>query len=257
MNIDFLTLLLIASFITGIITLADTFYFARKRQLIAVKIPWYIEYSRSLFPVFVIVLIIRAFLIQFYFVPTGSLEPTILPGDLIVANMYAYGLRLPTIHRKIINIDEPKKGDIIIFRWPVNSHKNLIKRVVGVPGDKISYIDKKLYINGKLQPLKYLHNGTATFKQRRLKAVELQEKLAGKKHDIFLLPYIASTNLYNLKVPKGYYFVMGDNRDLSEDSRYWGFVPEQNIIAKGMRIVFSWDKQHYHIRWQRFGKKIN
>jgi signal peptidase I len=256
MNIDFALILTIAVFITGIIALMDQFWFSKKRA--AGGAPnIIIEYSRSLFPIFLLVLVIRSFIAEPFRIPSGSLEPSLLPGDFIVANKFAYGLRLPVINTKIFNLSEPKVGQIVVFRWPVNPSIDYIKRVIGVPGDHISYIDKVLYINGKQatqKPIGYAldtdGNGSAWIVEK------VEENIQGVKHDIYINPKQPAVNFTNLVVPKGMYFMMGDNRDDSYDSRYWGFAPEKNLIGKAFVIFFSWNKDRDNVRWSRLGQWI-
>ncbi len=177
--------------------------------------------------------------------------------------MFAYGLRLPITHKKIMNVSEPNVGDIVVFRWPVNPNRQFVKRVIAVPGDRVSYINKVLYINNKQAKQSYLNkesdkSGSASWQvERKI------EDLNGVKHSIYVCPETSTLcpagrkqNFHNLIVPKGYYFMMGDNRDDSDDSRHWGFVPEANIIGKAYRIVFSWNSDQSNVRWHRLGQKI-
>lgn len=252
---NFPLLLTILVFVSGLIWLADILFLKRRRLANNQKAtePKLIEYARSFFPVLLLVLVIRSFLIQPYRVPTGSLEPTILPGDLVAVNQFSYGLRLPVINKKIINIGEPKIGDIAVFRWPVDPNVDFIKRVVGVPGDHVVYKDKVLYINGKEAKQTLLGDGTDYEDSGNLNVKKYQEDLDGVKHDILINPYGGQIGNFDVVVPKGYYFMMGDNRDNSGDSRDWGFVPESDLIGKGFLIWMSWDSQKHRIRWNRIG----
>lgn len=216
--------------------------------------PLIIEYCKSFFPVLCLVLIIRSFLFSPYIIPSGSLEPTLLPGDLILANKFSYGLRLPVIHTKLTSGD-PKLGDIFIFRFPPNPTKyDYIKRVVGVPGDTISYINKVLYINGKEQKQVSVGHSEDDYLGKEEPVLIKQENLNGIKHDIYINPAVPVYNFKNLRVPQGYYFAMGDNRDNSTDSRYWGFVPEANLIGKASIIWLSKTPGKLQIRWHRLGE---
>lgn len=270
MNVDFPFFLLCATVVTGIIWLLEVVWLRarRKRQLLTSEMsyePKLVEYARSFFPVLLIVFLLRSFIVQPFRVPTGSLEPTIRPGDFVIVNMFAYGLRLPVWHKVLWDGSTPKRGDIVVFRYPVNSHLDLIKRVIGLPGDHISYIDKVLYING------------VEMKQTKLGAsidsdggdsprwpVEIkQEDLFGVKHKIYICPKTATAcpgakaeNFYNVVVPKGEYFMMGDNRDNSDDSRFWGFVPANDLIGKAEYVAFSWDSELHEVRWHRIGDKL-
>ncbi|OGT38490.1 MAG: signal peptidase I [Gammaproteobacteria bacterium RIFCSPHIGHO2_12_FULL_38_14] len=259
MNLNFELILFYAVCITGLIGLIDIILLAPKRKKAghAVKMPLLIDYSRSFFPVLLLVFLLRSFLFEPFRIPSGSLEPTLLTGDFILVNKYDYGVRLPVIHNKIIPNQEPKRGDIIVFRWPANPSIDFIKRVVGVPGDHLSYIDKELYINGRKIPQSMLKTETAyTEAGDAWEATEKQEDLLGVKHRIFIDPEKSSYDYHDIVVPKGRYFVMGDNRDASADSRFWGFVPEENIIGKAVMVWMSWDNVKSHVRWSRLGDMI-
>ncbi|KPJ67906.1 MAG: signal peptidase [Coxiella sp. DG_40] len=260
MNISFDFPLILTSLvlITGLISLIDILFFAAKRKKIGKKKSIFIDYSRSFFPILLIVLLIRSFLIQPYRVPTGSLMPTILPGDFIAVNQFAYGLRLPVVNYKIVNIGEPKHGDIALFRWPNNPKIIFVKRVVGIPGDHVVYRNKTLYVNGKVADQKLIGktldiepDNTPVVVQKRL------EDLLGVKHYIFVRESDGYIGTVDTVVPKNNYFMMGDNRDASDDSRYWGFVPEQNLIGKAFLVWMSWDSVKREIRWHRIGEKIH
>lgn len=214
-----------------------------------------IEWCKSFFPVLLLVLIIRSFLFSPYVVPTGSLEPTVLPGDFVVANKFAYGLRLPLSHYKFIAIGEPHTGDIVLFQFPPNPRIDYIKRAIGVPGDTISYIDKVIYINGQKMEQTFVADSFEENNdgQNSRPVKVYAENLKGVKHKIIVNPDLPAHNFYNIKVPEGYYFMMGDNRDDSVDSRYWGFVPEANIEARGEVIFFSKTPHSFHIRFSRMG----
>jgi len=262
MNFDFLTILFLFVVLTGSILLLEVLYLAKRRKLIAGQKtvagkPWLVRFAASFFPIFLFVLLLRAFLVQPYRVPTGSLEPTIMPGDFIAVNMFRYGLRLPLFHNKIIGIDEPKVGDIMLFRWPTNPHILLIKRVIGTPGDHVSYIGKKLYINGKEAKQKIIGKAMDYNAMGKSWSVErVQETINNTIHDIYLNPTRVGNDFIDLVVPKGDYFVMGDNRDDSNDSRFWGFVPENNIVGKAFGIWLSWNQHKKWFRWNRVGLKL-
>ncbi len=213
-----------------------------------------IEYCKSFFPVLFLVLIIRSFLFSPYIIPSGSLEPTLLPGDLVLANKFSYGLRLPVLHTKLTSGD-PKKGDIFIFRFPANPTKyEYIKRVIAVPGDTISYINKVVYINGKEQ--KQVTIGQAAYDDlgKSIPVLIKEENLNGIKHKIYINPAVPAYDFQSFKIPPGYYFAMGDNRDDSADSRYWGLVPESNIIGKASIVWMSKTPGEWQIRWNRLGE---
>lgn len=254
MEAGFELFLVLATLLTGIIALIDIVYFAKHR--VGAMSKW-VEYSHSFFPVLLIVLLLRSFLVEPFRIPSGSLEPTLLPGDFVAANKFAYGLRLPVSHTKIFAFGEPQKGDIAIFRDPTDPSIDLIKRTIGTPGDKISYINKVLYVNGVVQPQKDLGSATDYDQAGNPIPVEkYQEIFNGVKHDIYINPAIPAKD-FTVTVPEGGYFMMGDNRDDSLDSRYWGFMPERNLIGKAFLVWLSWDGEANKIRFQRMGKLIN
>lgn len=256
--------------ISGLISLFDIIFLAKKRQRAyeesikslpnppELKLPIIIEYARSFFPVLLLVFLLRGFVYEPFRIPTGSLEPTLSVGDFIAVNKFHYGIRLPVIHTKIYSINEPKRGDIVVFRWPPNESVDFIKRVIGVPGDKVSYIDKVLYINGEKLPQEYLK---MTFDRdegtHRWEVQEKIEDLFGIKHSVYLNENRINQDFVDIVVPEGMYFMMGDNRDNSADSRVWGFVPEKNIIGKANYVWMSWDTINHTVRWNRIGKTIH
>jgi signal peptidase I len=253
MHFNFELILTLATFITAILWLVDK-YLARKNA----STKW-LNNLGSFFPVLLIVLLVRSFVIEPFRIPSGSLEPTLLTGDFIFVNKYKYDVRLPITHKKIMHVNQPKTGDIIVFRWPPDPEKyDFIKRVIGVPGDKIDYIDKVIYINDKpvsqqtLGPALDMNSeGNSWLVEQR------QEDLNNFKHDIYINNKIPAFNFYHIVVPEGMYFVMGDNRDDSQDSRFWGFVPEENIVGKAVMVWLSWNHQNHSIRFQRIGKIVH
>ncbi len=204
--------------------------------------PVLVEYARSFFPIFVIVLILRAFLLEPFRIPSGSMMPTLLVGDFILVNKYNYGIRLPVINTKVIDIGSPARGDIVVFRYPEDPSIPYIKRVVGVPGDQISYYGKKLYINGEPadQTMIGPYQGTGAG-SNMTGAYLLKETMPDLEHQILIMPERGSLEA-DLVVPEGNYFVLGDNRDNSKDSRYWGLVPDENLIGRAFMIWMNWDK---------------
>ena len=265
MHFNFELILFYATVISGVISLFDVIFLApkrRKKKTHPEKMPVIIDYARSFFPVLLIVFLLRSFLYEPFRIPSGSLKPTLLIGDFILVNKFDYGIRLPVIHKKILETGEIHRGDIIVFRYPANPSLDFIKRVIGLPGDKISYVDKVLTVNGKKMPQVFVQNTTDTDSDQAVSwnVVQKQEDFFGIKHDIFQIPDKPDNDLKNVVVPKGMYFVMGDNRDDSADSRYWGFVPDQNIIGKGSVIWMSWDADAdllHKIRWGRLGNVIH
>jgi signal peptidase I len=250
MKADFSLLLVVLTAISGLVWLVDSLFFRRNRmdRAVARKIelprdPVLVEYSRSLFPVLLIVLLFRSFLFEPFKIPSGSMIPTLLIGDFIVVNKYAYGLRLPVLHTKVVPVGEPRRGDVVVFRYPVDPGVNFIKRLVGLPGDTITYRDKKLFVNG--EPLAGREQGPFTSREvkcstPRPDAVRYEEILGDTPHDI-LIHQESFGRDGQWVVPDGHYFVMGDNRDRSNDSREWGFVPEENLMGRAVGIWLNFD----------------
>jgi len=218
------------------------------------KLPTTVEYARSFFPIFLIVLLLRAFLVEPFRIPSGSMMPTLLVGDFILVNKFTYGLRLPVTKTKLIALGEPERGDIVVFRWPVNPRLDYIKRVVGLPGDRVRYQNKTLFINGQPAPIEpigqYRPEGSG---MRALGSVEGRETLGDREHSVLVNPLAPDFNpscdflgYREVSVPEGHYLMVGDNRDDSNDGRCWGFVPEENLVGKAFFVWLSWD-------WQRTG----
>lgn len=210
--------------------------------------------AKALWPVFLMVLLVRAFVVQTFHVPTGSLQPTIKPGDYILVNQFVYGLHLPLTNQKIKSIGKPQVGDLVVFHWPKDLHKQFIKRVIATPGDHVTYVDKKITINDQVIPEHYL--GVAIDEDTELMPLvqEYEEDLLGSKHNILINPQRENYGDFDLVVPAGNYFVLGDNRDNSGDSREWGFLPEKYLIGKAFLVWMSWDSKQHQLRWRRIGK---
>lgn len=245
--------LTLATILTGIIYGLDKIFWAKKRNKEAKK-PAFIEFSHSFFPVFLIVLVIRSFIAQPYRVPTGSLEPTVLPNDFLLVTQYSYGLRLPITNTRIIKVAEPKRGEIAVFHFPLQPSVDYVKRIIGVPGDHVVYKDKMLTVNGVKATQTY--EGPAIDYETGVPVKLYEEDFMGIKHPIFINPDKVDTTTYDFIVPPGMYFAMGDNRDGSYDSRYWGFVPEANLVGKAQYILLSYDSQAKKIRWSRSGQAL-
>lgn len=250
--------LVIAVLLTGIVTLVNRVWLIKKRASDA-KEPVIIEYSRSFFPVLFLVLMLRSFVADPWRIPSGSMKPTLLEGDFIVVGKYKYGLRLPVLGTKIIDVGTPKRGDVVVFR---NKKVGLImiKRVVGLPGDHVQYIDNKLYINGKEMATNTLglDRDTVLSVGLSLPVTKKEENLDGVSHNIFVRDDLEDReySFSDVVVPEGSYFLMGDNRNNSNDSRAWGFVPDKDLLGKALFTVFSWDTEFKDIRWSRTAKKI-
>lgn len=254
MDYDFSFFLLVATVVTGVIWGGYLLYL--KKQGVAFSEenePVVVEYARSFFPVVLIVLVLRSFIAEPFRIPSGSMMPTLLVGDFILVNKFTYGIRLPVVNTKIIGINEPKRGDIVVFRFPKDPTVDYIKRVVGVPGDEVVYQDKRLYINGEPVPQVDLGEYQGVGQGKDMTGAEhLTEDLLGVKHDILVRPgALSAEGAYS--VPKGHYLMMGDNRDNSNDGRYWGFVPEQNLVGKAFFIWMNWDWQNGGVSFGRLG----
>ncbi len=255
---DFLNILALLTLFSGVIVFVD--WLLRRRVKDAgdkLTHNVVVDYARSFFPVFLIVLVIRAFIAQPYRVPTGSLEPTVIPGDLILVTQYNYGLKIPLWDKTLIPTGKPKTGQIALFRWPVNPKVTFVKRVIGVPGDHISYINKVLTINGKEATQKFVGYAKEILGGDRTRMVKkYEENLNGIKHFIYVNPEVPVQDFKDLVVPKGKYFMMGDNRDDSDDSRNWGFVPLPYYIGRARIVWMNWDSSKYRVRWDRIGTKL-
>ncbi len=271
MHFDFATFLVLATLITGVIWGIDRLWLAPRRRPVgdatAVKEPIVVEYARSFFPVLLVVLLLRSFIVEPFRIPSGSMMPTLLVGDFILVNKFAYGLRWPVLNSKFLNLGEPERGDVIVFRFPADPRTDYIKRVVAEPGDEIYYRDKTLYINGEAQPQSSLGRYTGAGSTSALKGtVELDEDLGGTEHRILVdprrpdFPPMCRELAYGpIKIPSGQYFVMGDNRDNSNDSRCWGLVPEENLVGRAFAIWMHWNGQRggFPIDWSRIGNGID
>ncbi|TVQ85385.1 MAG: signal peptidase I [Chromatiaceae bacterium] len=284
MPFDFPTFLVAATALTGGIWLADALFFAPRRRRLATaagaataetadaaalavaKEPVLVEYARAFFPVILVVLLLRSFVVEPFRIPSGSMMPTLLVGDFILVNKYDYGLRLPVIHTLIWRRGEPARGDVVVFRFPQQESVDYIKRVVGVPGDQVYYRNKTLYINGEPLPqfpLGVYEGDGEGFGQSGL--MELTETIDDREHSILVNPRIgdfppACRVLAGgpVTVPEGHFFVVGDNRDNSNDSRCWGFVPERNLVGKAFVIWMHWNSERagLPIAFDRLGDLI-
>jgi len=277
MSIDFPAVLVLLTFATGAIWALDSLLWAPKRrervatlkgrdELVAEELleqagkePTLVELSRSFFPIILVVLLVRSFVVEPFRIPSGSMMPTLLVGDFILVNKFSYGIRLPVLNSKILDTGEPQRGDVIVFRYPENPQIDYIKRVIGVPGDHIAYRNKVLYINGQQAPQRYLGSYLGEGSGKVMTgARRLHEDLLGIGHDILVMP---GRNVFGgdfeFVVPEGQYFAMGDNRDNSRDSRAWGTVPEKNLVGKAFMIWMSWDwDKNYFVSGDRLGNHI-
>lgn len=252
MDFDFSFFLVLATFVTGIIWGGYALMLRLQPAGTAAPEdePWPVEYARSFFPVVLVVLLLRSFLVEPFRIPSGSMMPTLLIGDFILVNKFTYGLRLPVLHTKIVEMGEPKRGDIVVFRFPKDPTVDYIKRIIGVPGDKIRYENKQLYING--EPMKQTSLGYYEGAGQGDEAL-LNEELGTVSHDILIRRHDPFAKGGEFVVPAGHYFAMGDNRDNSNDSRFWGPVPEANLVGKAFFIWMSWDSGKPGIAFNRLG----
>ena len=250
---NFALILLVLSVVSGTIYLLDILFWAKKRESDQ-KPSLLIEYSRSFFPVFFAVLLLRSFLVEPFRIPSGSLEPTLLVGDFVAVNKGAYGIRLPVWEKKIMTISHPKTGEIAVFRWPPEPTYDYIKRVIGVPGDHVTYHNKVLTINGQEMKQTFLEYTTDESSGNTVS--KYQENLNGVEHDIYVRPDVPAVDI-NVTVPAGQYFMMGDNRDDSADSRFWGFVSDEYLRGKASLVWMSWNAKTYNVRWNRIGRMIH
>lgn len=247
---NFALILFVLLVVTGILYAVDILKFRKLRAKNGPE-PIWVEWGASFFPVILIVFVLRSFLFEPFKIPSGSMIPTLLVGDFILVNKFTYGIRLPVINKKIISLNDPQRGDVMVFRFPEDPSLDYIKRVVGVPGDTVSYQNKRLSINGQAVEMTrtadYLHPERLYYsEQYRAKLGNVEHQLLNDTDapafvpDAGRFPYRENCT-YNAagvtcKVPAGHYFMMGDNRDNSRDSRAWGFVPEENIVGKAFFI---------------------
>ena len=293
-RLDFSAVLLGITVLTGVVWGVDALVLARGRQAAAtqagkdptlIREPGTVDYARSFFPVALVVLVLRSFIFEPFRIPSDSMMPTLLDGDFIIVNKYAYGLRLPVLNQKFVAIGEPQRGDVVVFRYPLDPSVNYIKRLVGLPGDHVQVRNDRITVNGTPVPFKIVgpyNDGCYVNFQLA------QEQLGTHQHEAMLCPVpldpsptplagcdrkeirgytcgdgqgaaalMADGPVWDRVVPPGQYLMMGDNRDNSEDGRVWGFVPEANLVGKATRIWFNWDPQRSGgPKWGRIGQAI-
>jgi signal peptidase I len=298
-RLDFSSVLFGITALTGVIWLLDVALLRPRRTKAAraagkdpalIPEPGTVDYARSFFPVALVVLVLRSFIFEPFRIPSDSMMPTLLDGDFIIVNKYAYGLRLPVINRKIIPVGSPQRGDVVVFRYPRDPSVNYIKRLVGLPGDHVMVRSDRITINGQPVPFKII----APYNDGCYINMQLAEEHIGNHvHQSMLCPVplfpspvtpagcnrsesrgyycggdeaggsptmdgmAGDAPAFETTVPPGNYFMMGDNRDNSEDGRVWGFVPEDNLVGKATRIWFNWDlKRSGGPAWSRLGSAI-
>ncbi|QHS09829.1 signal peptidase I [Sinimarinibacterium sp. NLF-5-8] len=250
-HVDFAVVLSVLTLITGVFWALDKWLLSARRG-VDDKPGAFVDFCRSFFPVIFVVLFVRSFLVEPFRIPSGSMIPTLLVGDFILVNKFAYGVRDPVFHQKFIKTQAPQRGDVAVFRWPVDPSKDFIKRIVGLPGDHIVYRDKQLWVNGESADLKdagaFATSGGGV-------VYRLAENLTGVEHNILINPDRPTLD-FEFTVPPGEYFAMGDNRDGSDDSRRWGTVPEKNLVGKAFFIWMSWDADQNRVVLSRVGQAI-
>lgn len=261
MNISFPAILVGLTLVSGLAWLLDKVLCSKDQhsntrgKIIVCRL---LNFTGSFFLVFFIVLILRSFIVEPFRIPSGSMMPTLLIGDFILVNKYDYGLRLPVLNTKIMENRLPDRGDIVVFRYPQDPSIPFIKRVVGLPGDKYHYQNKMLFINDA--PVQQIVMGTynAVGSGEMMNGSMLsKEFLSDAEYNILSVPQIPSENIQGI-VPEGNYFVLGDNRDNSKDSRYWGYVPEENLIGRAFMIWMNWDiNNNTMVNWSRIGTIIS
>ncbi|MBT3429225.1 MAG: signal peptidase I [Proteobacteria bacterium] len=261
---DFELALFLALVLAGLIMYWDR-AFGRPRRLrqakpgVSPRMPLIVEYSKAFFPVILAVFLLRAFIVEPFRIPSGSMLPSLFIGDFILVSKSSYGIKLPVLKRQIAPVGLPDRGDVMVFRFPKNPKTNFIKRVIGTPGDIVSYHNKRLSINGNPLPLEEVELVNWQTEDQDGRVQTFLESVNEESHTIMIDSQRSSGSI-RVKVPEGHYFVMGDNRDHSNDSRYWGFVPEEFIVGKAFFIWFSWDSGGDgvlgKINWSRIGSVI-
>jgi signal peptidase I len=292
-RLDFSLVLVVVVAAAGTVWLLDHFLFwpARRRRIAAagrdpaaVTVPVTVDYARSFFPVAVIVLVVRSFIFEPFRIPSDSMMPTLLDGDFIVVNKFAYGLRLPVIGTRIIPTGEPQRGDVVVFHFPPDPAVNYIKRLVGLPGDHVEIVSDQLIINGQPIPLQgdgrfddgcyhnmRLSNESLGKHRHEVLSCQSPDELAAppgptcnrrlERNYVCVEPSVPGAHdhgdAHEMIVPPGQYLMIGDNRDNSYDGRFWGFVPEDHLVGKATRIWFNWDLQRSGgPKWTRIGRRI-
>lgn len=249
MDLDFALILTVAVLIAGAIWLLDIVLLQRRRQEND-KEPLPVEYAKSFFPVLFVVWVLRSFLFEPFTIPSGSMLPTLQVGDYILVNKFSYGLRLPVLGTEVVPIGKPERGDIMVFKYPVEPRVNYIKRVIGIPGDTIRIHEGRVYVNGQVQAREAIVFPGA-------ESWELYfEELAGSTPHLIRQEdgRERSSPQGTWEVPAGHYFMLGDNRDNSRDSRFWGFVPDQLIVGKAFYVWMHKEPGFHLPEFSRNGK---
>lgn len=247
-SLNLALILTVLTLLTGVVVAVNRFVWQKHDADGSAARRTLVEYSQSFFPVLLFVLIIRSFVFEPFRIPSGSMMPTLLQGDFIFVKKYSYGLRLPVTETKVVETGEPERGDVVVFRLPDDPSVNYIKRVVGLPGDEIVYARHRLTINGETVKLEQAADATPALPK-------FVEQLGERRHDILITSPSSSLQDGRYTVPEGHYFVMGDNRDNSRDSRFIGAIPETHLVGEAVRIWMHMDGLSWP-RWDRVGDKI-
>jgi signal peptidase I len=250
LNINLALILTLLTALSGAVVAWNHFILKKRHEAPGDGMALVVEYSQSFFPVLLLVLVIRSFIFEPFRIPSGSMNPTLLQGDFIFVKKYSYGLRLPVLESKIIETGEPERGDVVVFRLPSNTSINYIKRVIGLPGDRIVYRNHQLTINGEPMPV-----DEGSVSPEFPGSLQFTETLGTRKHEILVRNPNSLSPERPYIVPEGHYFMMGDNRDNSQDSRYIGTIPETHLVGEAVRIWMHMDGLSWP-RWERVGMKI-
>lgn len=253
MDFDLEFWLLTATVVSGVIWALYSLLFSKRADGTE---PVLVEYARSFFPVLLAVLVLRSFVAEPFRIPSGSMLPTLEIGDFILVNKFAYGIRLPVLHTKIMDVGEPQRGDVVVFRYPQDTRIDYIKRLIGVPGDVVEWDNKTLKVNGVELNRTMVGTYEALDQHNNVRpTLHLSEDLLGVEHAILVVPNTGGLK-GSITVPEGHYFMMGDNRDMSNDGRMWGLVPAENLVGKATYIWmhFNWGGDGF--KFDRIGTKI-
>jgi len=258
LNIELI--LVVLTIVTGLIVLTYSMMRRGKPKQARSDDPFLVDFSKSFFPILLIVVVVRSFIAEPFRIPSGSMIPSLEIGDFILVKKYAYGVRLPVIHKKILDVTKPERGDVVVFRYPPQPEINYIKRLIGLPGDIIEWSDdKKLTINGKAVKYQSIEKHPVKDDSGIVNNIPQQTETLpnGENHNVIIYPQSATAGKW--QVPAGHYFMMGDNRDNSSDSRFWGFVPEENLVGKASFVWMHWNWLEHGDGFQasRIGSAVN